>query len=287
MPSDEVIKIRCSKCGAVARGKIAHLNRLVKCPACKERCEFVKVDEDQKVAVAAEPKTLIEACERDYRNALLLLDNYIEVLIGEGKDMQALTLIVQCSERISQIHDTLQDLYSIIFSYQGILGKFKSKRIEKIGNNLLPTREIYLEHGKLQTSKDEGLPRAEKHLAKAISDELKEAGFYKEHWLLSSVMLSELEYMIYALKILVEPDFIPLEYEVSSLADGKKINRNIPSSVKLAVWRRDNGRCVECGSKEKLEYDHIIPVSKGGSNTERNVQLLCEKCNRQKSNNIQ
>jgi hypothetical protein len=45
-------------------------------------------------------------------------------------------------------------------------------------------------------------------------------------------------------------------------------------------------RCVECGFKENLEYDHIIPVSKGGSNTERNVQLLCERCNRTKRDKI-
>ena len=64
-------------------------------------------------------------------------------------------------------------------------------------------------------------------------------------------------------------------------------NRYIPSAVKTAVWRRDGGRCVQCGSNERLEYDHIIPVSKGGSNTERNIQILCEKCNRSKSAKIQ
>jgi 5-methylcytosine-specific restriction endonuclease McrA len=63
-------------------------------------------------------------------------------------------------------------------------------------------------------------------------------------------------------------------------------NRTIPSDVKMYVWQRDGGRCVECGSNERLEYDHIIPVSKGGSNTERNVQLLCEHCNREKHNKI-
>jgi hypothetical protein len=60
----------------------------------------------------------------------------------------------------------------------------------------------------------------------------------------------------------------------------------IPKEVQREVWRRDNGKCVECGSQEKLEYDHIIPVSKGGSNTARNIQLLCEKCNRKKGASI-
>lgn len=60
----------------------------------------------------------------------------------------------------------------------------------------------------------------------------------------------------------------------------------IPEDVRIFVWRRDGGRCVQCGSQENLEFDHIIPVSKGGSNTARNIQLLCETCNRRKSDNI-
>jgi tetratricopeptide (TPR) repeat protein len=56
----------------------------------------------------------------------------------------------------------------------------------------------------------------------------------------------------------------------------------IPEDVRHAVWRRDEGRCVQCGSQEKLEFDHIIPLSHGGANTERNLQLLCEPCNRRK-----
>ena len=62
--------------------------------------------------------------------------------------------------------------------------------------------------------------------------------------------------------------------------------QSIPDDVKIFVWNRDSGKCVKCGSNENLEYDHIIPVSKGGSNTARNIQLLCQTCNRSKSNNI-
>lgn len=61
----------------------------------------------------------------------------------------------------------------------------------------------------------------------------------------------------------------------------------IPDDVKMFVWQRDGGKCVKCGHDESLEFDHIIPVAKGGSNTERNIQLLCEKCNREKKDNIQ
>jgi hypothetical protein len=51
----------------------------------------------------------------------------------------------------------------------------------------------------------------------------------------------------------------------------------IPETVKLVVWARDQGRCVRCGSTKNLHFDHIIPVSKGGGNSEQNVQILCER----------
>jgi hypothetical protein len=56
----------------------------------------------------------------------------------------------------------------------------------------------------------------------------------------------------------------------------------ILEEVRIAVWRRDRGRCVRCGSQRNLEFDHIIPIALGGSNTARNLQLLCEACNREK-----
>ncbi len=61
----------------------------------------------------------------------------------------------------------------------------------------------------------------------------------------------------------------------------------IPENVRVEVWRRDEGKCAGCGSRVNLEYDHIVPVSRGGSNTARNVELLCEACNRSKGDRIQ
>lgn len=60
----------------------------------------------------------------------------------------------------------------------------------------------------------------------------------------------------------------------------------IPEKVRIFVWQRDGGRCVTCGGNENLEFDHIIPFSKGGSATERNIQLMCRSCNASKGDRI-
>ena len=70
-------------------------------------------------------------------------------------------------------------------------------------------------------------------------------------------------------------------------ADVKR-SRIIPSSIKLEVWKRDNGMCVQCQSKDELHFDHILPFSKGGTSIKvENVQLLCARHNLEKSAKIQ
>ena len=71
-----------------------------------------------------------------------------------------------------------------------------------------------------------------------------------------------------------------------ALGDQGGARQPIPQRVRNEVWRRDEGRCVDCGSRERLEFDHIIPVSKGGANTARNLDLRCEECNRRKAATI-
>ncbi len=74
----------------------------------------------------------------------------------------------------------------------------------------------------------------------------------------------------------------------SALGDGDAslTRERISTEVRRAVWIRDQGMCARCKSRERLEYDHIVPVARGGSNTERNIELLCEVCNRAKSDAI-
>lgn len=61
-------------------------------------------------------------------------------------------------------------------------------------------------------------------------------------------------------------------------------DRYVPIDVRREVWTRDGGSCKNCGSTYLIEFDHIIPVSKGGSNSAKNIEILCQECNRKKSN---
>jgi 5-methylcytosine-specific restriction endonuclease McrA len=77
-------------------------------------------------------------------------------------------------------------------------------------------------------------------------------------------------------------DLPPPRREVAAPV-GERHSRRIPQEVKIAVSARDGGVCRQCGSTEKLQFDHIIPASKGGANTVANIQLLCGRCNRAKA----
>jgi len=66
----------------------------------------------------------------------------------------------------------------------------------------------------------------------------------------------------------------------------RRIGRYIPRHIMLKVVRRDNNQCQVCGrvlKDDEIEFDHIIPMSKGGSTEEHNLRLTCFDCNRDKS----
>ena len=83
--------------------------------------------------------------------------------------------------------------------------------------------------------------------------------------------------------IIVEVGFVapaaPLPYERTSRTP-------IPEAVRGEVWRRDGGRCVQCGANANLQFDHVIPVARGGATTAANLQLLCQPCNGAKGKRI-
>lgn len=288
MSDGDSIRIKCPNCGATAKGSNSHLKQNIKCPKCEELVQFELIDSespsvsanDSSIESTTENKTLIHKYEEDYKTALKVIDTEVPALIEQHKEMKAIILFGEQLALLNEVHESLHNFYSIIYSYQSILEKFGSVRMRQLGHELKATREILIDSDSdfSQLSTDS--------LDSIILEDLAEVGFEKEHWYIRSSVLTEIEYMIETLKILIEPDFIPLEEKDDSSSE-EKPSRYIPSEVKIAVWRRDQGKCVDCASKEKLEYDHIIPVSKGGSNTERNIQLLCETCNRKKSATIQ
>ena len=71
-----------------------------------------------------------------------------------------------------------------------------------------------------------------------------------------------------------------------TISDSATPSRHIPRDVRQRVWQTYGGKCVDCGATDYLEFDHIVPVNKGGSNAEKNVQLLCRRCNSKKSDHI-
>lgn len=54
----------------------------------------------------------------------------------------------------------------------------------------------------------------------------------------------------------------------------------------LALKYRYGYRCVKCQQLKPLTKDHIIPISRGGTNNISNIQPLCRECNSSKGKKI-
>lgn len=59
----------------------------------------------------------------------------------------------------------------------------------------------------------------------------------------------------------------------------KQQRKRLTETAKKNIFIRDKYECQYCGSKEELEIDHIIPLSKGGNNEESNLITSCHRCN--------
>jgi 5-methylcytosine-specific restriction endonuclease McrA len=67
---------------------------------------------------------------------------------------------------------------------------------------------------------------------------------------------------------------------------GAAKGRHVPAAVRQAVWERDGGQCTfvsekgkRCESRTRLEWDHIVPVARGGQATIAGIRLLCRAHN--------
>ena len=83
-----------------------------------------------------------------------------------------------------------------------------------------------------------------------------------------------------------------LESKLTIEAFTKEQRALMTKKLREQIKERDDFTCQMCGNsthKEPnllLEIDHILPISKGGSTIESNLQTLCWKCNREKSNKL-
>lgn len=68
----------------------------------------------------------------------------------------------------------------------------------------------------------------------------------------------------------------------------RTVATSIPKEVKIAVWKRDNGRCVFCGKAVGVECAnaHFIPRSAGGLGIEENIFTACLCCHHEQDNGL-
>jgi hypothetical protein len=77
---------------------------------------------------------------------------------------------------------------------------------------------------------------------------------------------------------------------ITETSAARRRGRYIPFAVKMRVVRRDNHTCQHCHkhlADNEVEFDHKIPIAKGGSSEEHNIRLTCYECNREKRDNVE
>ena len=73
------------------------------------------------------------------------------------------------------------------------------------------------------------------------------------------------------------------KYQKKLKAQRQKTRSYLKPSLRFKILHRDQYRCQTCGATAangaELHIDHILPVSKGGTNDESNLRVLCSECN--------
>ena len=170
----------------------------------------------------------------------------------------------------------------------GIVGPFEGSKARNVNFRSLLELEHFLEKNPNLMSKEERFYEKHKELIDSrrkeyIINQQSESDRLEKEAIKQKLIEKEFKKRLHkeALAELIEAGEI---FNHFTNKDGKR--ETIPQDVMDKVWNRDGGMCVKCGSNENLEFDHIIPFSKGGATTYRNMQLLCKKCNLEKTNKI-
>lgn len=82
--------------------------------------------------------------------------------------------------------------------------------------------------------------------------------------------------------VISDPIPMPAQHvkEIQSEDMSKRIV--FPQETRMSVYNQSEGRCVYCGRFipfDEMTIDHIVPLPKGGTNYEKNLQCCCKECN--------
>jgi len=219
--------------------------------------KIIKKIEQTKEIIKRQNALMLEMVE-DKKNDLF---NYLSTFFGKELDFNDHHSLMLLEDRIKQIWASIYS--SNTAEYQQFLEaqELNNKEIETTINNGIKNLE--------SIPAFEDVENLDEQVRALLNSDLKSKKYFEGFF---QMLISSAN----------DPNF----FEEHFCKDVSPKRNHIPSNVKREVWRRDVGRCSKCGSRENLEYDHIIPVSKGGSNTSRNIELLCQSCNRKKSDEI-
>lgn len=127
-------------------------------------------------------------------------------------------------------------------------------------------------------------------------------GNYSIWWPIDSALKAEIEFGLQKLLLKVHHNAMSKEFptrkkKLEKARTQKKEahsfrRKNLPIGTRRRVMERDGFACVDCGRNPRnnpgciLEVDHRVPIAKGGSNDDSNLQTLCDLCNRGKGANL-
>jgi len=125
------------------------------------------------------------------------------------------------------------------------------------------------------------------NLPKATHDKLRHAQDLLGHQIPSGDLAQVLDRALELLIAKLEKQKFAATAKPRAGEPAKSANpRHIPAQVKRLIRERDGGRCTfvgtsgrPCGATRRLEFDHVLEVSRGGESTVANLRLRCRAHN--------